>query len=463
MNRTCQPFAVESRLSSLADNFPVRLNRYRKNGRGQRGFVSLAFFIGTVFLSCAVTPPVSLPPDIPAISPPPDTQAVPSPPAPPDTQAVSPPPDIPASPPPPDTQAVSPGPVQPSPPSDSPHPPPSFLELVAVGDNLIHIQIVNSSLVSPSAAAGGKPVYDFSPIYQHIKEDIEKADVAFLNQETLFAGEAFGISGYPQFNAPRELGETITSLGFDVVNHATNHIMDKGEAAVRATIGYWETRPGIACLGIHASAEARKVPRIVEKNGIKLGFLSYTYGTNGLPVPRAAPYLVSLIDTDIMAQEIDALRPLCDYLVVSMHWGDEYDHTPTKRQEELAAFLAGHHADLVLGHHPHVLQELRQIKRPDGGETLVYFSLGNFVSAQNRLSTLLGGMARIRLVKKDGKTRWEAASLVPLVTHYERGYTGFRVYRFEDYTEELAARHGSGVMDRDKLKGILRLVSSQEL
>jgi poly-gamma-glutamate synthesis protein (capsule biosynthesis protein) len=340
------------------------------------------------------------------------------------------------------------------PPSSLPLPvlqPPPSLELAAVGDNLIHIQIVTSSLVSREDG----PAYDFSPIYQYIKEDIARADVAFINQETLFAGEQFGISGYPQFNAPVELGQTVIDLGFDVVNHATNHIMDKGEAAVRATIDYWDSRPYMAYLGIHKSQEARNRPVIIEKNGIRLGFLAYTYGTNGLPVPRNAPYLVSLTDTDIMAKEIDALRPLCDYLIVSMHWGDEYDHKPTRRQEELTLFLAEHTVDLVLGHHPHVLQEMRSVKRPDGGEMLVYFSLGNFVSAQNRLSTLLGGMAKVTLVKEGGVVRWTTASLVPIVTHYEKGYTGFRVYRFEDYTGELAAHHGSGVMDLERLRETL--------
>jgi poly-gamma-glutamate synthesis protein (capsule biosynthesis protein) len=167
-----------------------------------------------------------------------------------------------------------------------------------------------------------------------------------------------------------------------------------------------------------------------------------------------------------MAQEIDALRPLCDYLIVSMHWGDEYDHKPTRRQEELALFLAEHNVDLVLGHHPHVLQEMRSVTRPDGGDMLVFFSLGNFVSAQNRLPTLLGGMAKVSLVKESGDTsavrlRWTAASLIPLVTHYERGYTGFRVYRFEDYPSELATRHGSGVMDLTKLKEIITNIAGQ--
>jgi poly-gamma-glutamate synthesis protein (capsule biosynthesis protein) len=343
---------------------------------------------------------------------------------------------------------------------EEPASPPTLpsLELVAVGDNLIHIQIITSSRVSRD----GKTGYDFSPIYQYVKEDIAKADVAFINQETLFAGEAFGLSGYPQFNAPVELGQTLVDLGFDVVNHATNHIMDKGEAAVRATIDYWESRPETAYLGIHGSPEARERPNVVEVNGIRLGFLAYTYGTNGLPVPRNTPYLVSLTDTAVMAKEIDALRPLCDYLIVSMHWGDEYDHKPTRRQEELAVFLAEHNVDLVLGHHPHVLQEMRSVKRPDGGDMLVFFSLGNFVSAQNRLSTLLGGMARVTLVKSgDGAVRWTAASLTPLVTHYEKGYTGFRVYRFEDYTDELTARHGSGVMDTGKLKEIITQISGK--
>jgi poly-gamma-glutamate synthesis protein (capsule biosynthesis protein) len=317
-----------------------------------------------------------------------------------------------------------------------------------VGDNLIHIQIINSSAVQGESGA----VYDFDPIYQYVKDDIANADVAFINQETLVSGAAFGLSGYPQFNGPSELGQTIAGLGFDVVNHATNHVMDKGEAAVRAMIALWEERPAITYLGIHASQEARAQPKIIERNGIRLGFLAYTYGTNGLAVPKGAPYLVSLIDKNITAREIDALRPLCDYLIVSMHWGDEYDHTPTKRQEELAAFLAERRVDLVIGHHPHVLQEMRLVKRPDGGEMLVYFSLGNFVSAQNRLPTLLGGMARITLVKQDGAVRFTKAALEPLITHYERGYTGFRVYRLGDYTEALAARHGSGVMDLNALR-----------
>jgi poly-gamma-glutamate synthesis protein (capsule biosynthesis protein) len=435
----------------------MRLMGYRKNGRKRQAFISLVFFIGVAFLSCTGTPPpplVSPPPDTPVVSPAPDqsqplsAESFPQEPLPPEQL-------------PPEQLPSEQLPSELLPPEQLPPEPlsPPSLELVAVGDNLIHIQIVNSS----SVTADGTPAYNFSPIYQNIKEDIAEADVAFLNQETLFAGEAFGISGYPQFNAPVELGETVVDLGFDVVNHATNHIMDKGEAAVRATIDYWEKRPDIAYLGIHKSEEARSQPKIIEKNGIRLGFLAYTYGTNGLPVPRTAPYLVSLIDTDVMVQEIDALRPLCDYLIVSMHWGNEYDHSPTARQEALAAFLAEHSVDLVLGHHPHVLQEMRQVKRPDGGEMLVYFSLGNFVSAQNRLATLLGGMAKVRLVKEDGRVRWEAASLLPLVTHYERGYTGFRVYRFEDYADDLAARHGSGVMDMDKLKGIIGLISSKKL
>jgi hypothetical protein len=196
------------------------------------------------------------------------------------------------------------------------------------------------------------------------------------------------------------------------------------------------------------------------KNGFTVGFLSYTYGTNGLPVPKAAPYLVSLTDTEIMRREIAALRPLCEYLVVSMHWGDEYTHTPTKRQEELAALLAELKVDLVIGHHPHVLQEMRLVKRPDGGEMLVFFSLGNFLSAQTSFATLLGGLATVRLERHNGAIRLTTATLEPLVTHYEPGYTNFRVYRLADYTPDHAARHAA-ILTPSRLHALFTTVARQ--
>jgi poly-gamma-glutamate synthesis protein (capsule biosynthesis protein) len=312
---------------------------------------------------------------------------------------------------------------------------PDFLTLVAAGDNLFHDVMIRPPPENES--------YHFEPIYSLIKPYIEPADIAFINQETLLAGEDFGFSGYPRFNTPRELGDALISTGFDVVNHATNHIMDKGERAVFATMDYWDTRPEAAYLGIHRSPEHRNRQVIIEKNHIRVGFLSYTMETNGLPVPRDKPYLVSLGNTAVMAEEIDRLRPNCDFLVVSMHWGVEYEHSPNTQQTEMGKFLAEHKVDLVIGHHPHVIQPFLSVPRPDGGTMLCFYSLGNFVSAQIRSPTLLGGLMYVRIKKIESTLTVEKAGIIPVVTHYERGFTGFKIHPLMDYTEDLAKLHGS--------------------
>jgi poly-gamma-glutamate synthesis protein (capsule biosynthesis protein) len=309
-----------------------------------------------------------------------------------------------------------------------------YLTVVAAGDNLFH-----NVLIRPNPETGA---YDFTGYYTEIKSFIEPADIAFINQETLLAGPVYGFSGYPRFNTPQEAGAALVDAGFDVVNHATNHIMDKGEGAVLATMDYWDSLPQVQYLGIHRSQEGRDNKKvIIEKNGIKIGFLAYTYGTNGLPVPKDKPYLVSLIDEALMEKEIGALRPLCDFLVVSMHWGQEYRHTISGEQERLGLFLAGLDVDLIIGHHPHVVQPYSYLEQPDGGRTLCFYSLGNFLSAQETSATQLGVLAYIRIKKSGAVLSIEEEGIIPTVNHYEQNYTGFRVYPLSLYNEELAKKH----------------------
>jgi poly-gamma-glutamate synthesis protein (capsule biosynthesis protein) len=311
---------------------------------------------------------------------------------------------------------------------------PDYLSLVAAGDNLFHDRMFNPV----------NGTYPFDAYYRGIKFLIRPADIAFINQETVLGEPGSTYSGYPLFNTPQALGDTLIGVGFDVVNQATNHIMDQGERGVLATMDYWDAHPEVSYLGIHRTKGLRETPyRIVERNNIRLGFLSYTFGTNGLPLPAGKPWMVSLIDTELMAREIDALRPLCDFLIVSMHWGEEYRHLPTARQRELAAFLATHYVDMVLGHHPHVIEPIEYVPRPDGGTMLCYYSLGNFLSAQNPANTLLGGLAYIRLQKTYAPASISIieAGVIPTVTHYEAGYTNFQVYPFFRYTEALAKKH----------------------
>lgn len=317
------------------------------------------------------------------------------------------------------------------------------ISIIAVGDNLIHKELIET-------AEDGRS-FNFAPYYRGVREAVRRADVAFINQETLIAGAEFGYAGYPLFNGPREIGDALISTGFNVINHASNHSMDKGEDAVFAVMDYWKNKRGITVLGIHRSPEERAKPSVINVKGVKIGFLSYTYGLNGQKLPADKPWLVSLIDKSQMELEINALRPMCDFLIVSMHWGKEYEHKPSAQQEELAGFLAANKVDLVIGHHPHVLQPVKKIEREDGGETLVFFSLGNFISAQNETPRALGGMMTVILEKTDGTPIIARYELIPLVTHYERisgdgtsapsVLRGFRVEFLENYDDKSAANH----------------------
>jgi poly-gamma-glutamate synthesis protein (capsule biosynthesis protein) len=229
--------------------------------------------------------------------------------------------------------------------------------------------------------------------------------------------------------------------------------MDRGEGAVFGTIDFWDSRD-ILYLGIFRTEEERNTNRkIVEKNGIRVGFLSYSYGLNGFALPRDKPWLVGLIDKEVMAREIDDLRPHCDLLVVSMHWGDEFRETINAWQRDLVAFLAEHKVDLILGHHPHVTAPLEIIERPDGGQLTVFYSLGDFLShthSRSTPNTITGVLGYIRVKKlwetNRTSTTVDFVGVIPTVSHYSRDRTPFVVYPLWDYSDELASRHAVGTI-----------------
>ncbi|MCL2442571.1 MAG: CapA family protein [Treponema sp.] len=316
------------------------------------------------------------------------------------------------------------------------------LSFVAVGDNLFHDSLIRSSLVDG--------VYDFSPIYTEVKSIIENADLAFINQETVMAGTRFGYSGYPRFNTPQSLAGTLAETGFDIVNLANNHAMDMGRDGLYATLDFLDTFEEFTVIGARKEGENA---RIISKNDITLGFLSYTFSLNGIPLPRDNPNLVSMIDRNKMTQEINALRPLCDFLIVSIHWGAEYLLQPDRSQTDLAQFLAQHNVDLIIGHHPHVLQRVETITRPDGKNTICYYSLGNFVSHQRERERLIGGMMVVTFSKiesKDEETELSISDfgMIPVITHYDRSFRNTKAYPLYLYTEELLNNHGHRNTDR---------------
>lgn len=309
--------------------------------------------------------------------------------------------------------------------------------LLAVGDNLIHIEVVNSGKKEDGS-------YQYDHLYSRVKDIISAADIAIINQETILGGPDFSYSGYPNFNSPREIGDAIIKAGFDVVLHATNHTMDKGSKAVFNTFDYWSQHPDITVLGINKTEEdSEKIP-IIEKNGIKIAMLNYTYGLNGYSLPDQMPYLVNMLNKKKMKEDILKAKEEADFVIVFPHWGKEYVYEATKEQSNLTEFFYNLGVDLVIGTHPHVLQPVEWIETTKNHRMLVYYSLGNFISYQKEAPRMLGGMANITIAKDKQGTYISDASITPIVTHYEHGPADYNygIYTLNEYSEELAQLHG---------------------
>ncbi|MDR3019949.1 MAG: CapA family protein [Treponema sp.] len=304
------------------------------------------------------------------------------------------------------------------------------LTLLAAGDNLFHITIINNFRRGNT--------HDFSPIYSEIKPLIQAADLAFVNQETVMAGTEFGYSGFPLFNTPQSLARTLADTGFDIINIANNHAMDMGRAGLYNTLDLLDSIEEFTVIGARKTGDSK---RIITKNNITLGFLSYTFSLNGIALPQREPNLVSMIKRDIMTQELNELRPLCDFLVVSIHWGAEYLLQPDASQKDLALFLAEHNVDLIIGHHPHVLQPVENLPRPDGKETLCFYSLGNFVSNQREKERILGALMLVTFSKTEDDLYISNSGLIPVVCHIERNFTNTKVYPLYSYTQEILKKH----------------------
>ena len=318
----------------------------------------------------------------------------------------------------------------------APVPPGQRISLVAVGDNLIA-----QSISRNAKTAGG---YDFHPIYRFIKPWVEAADIAFINQETPIVGTREP-SGYPTFNSPNELGQAVADCGFDIVNQANNHCLDKGLSGLVATADFWDGYSDILMIGTNRSQEEQDTIRIQQYGELRFAWLSYTYGTNGIPLPE--PYVVSLLDKERILSDIEKAKKLSDAIIVSVHWGVEYATTENAEQQVLAQTLADAGVLLVIGHHPHVLQPVKILEGKDGNQTPVVYSLGNFLSNQEKSIRMLGGMLSCDIVYEDGSFSIENLGVIPLVTHYESGYTKNTIYPLRDYTTALASRHRVGKLD----------------
>lgn len=310
---------------------------------------------------------------------------------------------------------------------------PGSLSLIAVGDNLMH----NTLLADASTSNG----YDFTPFYSKIKPYVQAADIAVINQESpLGKGKA---EGYPSFNTPQACGDALIDAGFDVISQANNHIMDSTSSAVYDTMDYWDSQAdkGVIRIGISRDASDRTTVRYLKRNGIKVGFLAYTYGLNGATLPKSNPDLVSLIDKDTMKAELAAVKKKCDAVVVIMHWGEEYHETPNEDQEDLAEFLTENGATLIIGAHPHVCEPAGWVKSENGNRAFCIYSLGNFISGQNKAETIVEGMLQVTLTRDEsGTVTVEDPGVMPLVCTSSK-FRSYRVIPLDDYTQAMADKH----------------------
>lgn len=298
-------------------------------------------------------------------------------------------------------------------------PEPITIHMSAVGDIMCHLTNVKNAYNSTSKD------YDFSNVFKNIEEYTKNADITVGNLETTFAGASRGYTGYPTFNTPEVLGKNLKNIGFDVLCTANNHSMDKGYSGVESTLDFLDEY-GLDHYGTARSKQEQDTILVKDVNGIKIAFLAYTYGTNGITVPSDKSYCVNLIDKALIKEHISLAKEQdVDMICVSMHWGTEYKLTPTSTQEDLTDFLFENGVDIILGSHPHVLEpmEKRTITLEDGStkDGFVIYSLGNFVSGQIYANTKSTVILDIQITKDpDGKISIDSVNYTPVYL-YDKG------------------------------------------
>ena len=314
------------------------------------------------------------------------------------------------------------------------------ISLIMAGYNLINDKLYN-------AAKKDDGSYDFKSMYSYIKDIVKNYDLAYYNQETILGGSEIGVSSYPAFNSPYEVGDATIDTGFNLVSLATNHTLDRGEKAIINSLNYWNNKSNVLTSGSYLSNNDRNKVNIKEVNNITYTMLNYTYGTNGIKVPEGKEYLVNIWpctgnnpdnDTkyqeykEVVKKDILRVRDKVDLLIVAMHFGVEYTHVPTKYQIDMAEFLSSLGVDIIIGTHPHVIMPITYIN-----DTLVIYSLGNFLSAQdtnNDYNTTVGLLSSIKITKNIDKDNNSSIKLSDLNNEliYTTNKDGYKIIPFSN-------------------------------
>ncbi len=319
------------------------------------------------------------------------------------------------------------------------------VNVLAVGDNLVQTKVLERA---KKLSANG--TYDFTKIYENVKPIVQAADVAIINQETLICGGNYPITGSKMnFNSPVELGDAMVDLGFDVFTIANNHCMDKTVAGLESSINYWDgmmQKHDILMVGAYRNTEDQNRIRVRETNGMKIAYLNYAEHLNGYTIPASSPIKIGFTsDEALMERQIKEAKQIADAVIVSTHWGGEDNHYVLPTVKALAKKLVGWGADVILGTHSHTAETMEFITRDDGTKGFVFYSLGNFISAQTDNFNMVGEMGNFDLVKHGdtGLVTVENVTCRPVITHYDDGkWSNIRLYPYNLYNATLAKGHG---------------------
>lgn len=307
--------------------------------------------------------------------------------------------------------------------------------IAAIGDILIHSQIYRDAYNGTD--------YDFNPVFSTIKPYLEKPDFLIANQESLPAGEEFGLSGYPLFNSPSDIVEALQNAGVDAISNANNHTLDQGIKALKHSIAYYE-KIGMPYSGAFKSVKDQKTIRTFVVKDISFALLSYTYGTNGIPVPQGNEYAVNLLNPSLMIDEIQRAKQLgVDLIVLSLHWGDEYQRYPSDEQKKLAKILAEAGADIIFGHHSHVVQPIEKLTLPNGREAVIVYSLGNFLSAQKHNYKDIGGIVTVEVQKKGTVISYPSITFEPTFVT-EKNYRNYQILPLQSAYNQGLVQYSEG-------------------
>ncbi len=311
------------------------------------------------------------------------------------------------------------------------------VNMAVVGDVMCHTTNFNDAYDKQT------DTYDFTKVFTDIANYIQSADIAVGNLETTFAGKDVGYSGYPTFNTPEQLAQNLKDLGLDVLSTANNHSLDKHYNGLVSTLDELD-KVGLSHTGTYRSEDEQNTILIKNVNGINFAFLSFTYGTNGIPVPSGKEYCINLIDKDFILTQIEkakALNP--DVICASMHWGDEYKLQQNSTQENMADFLFKNGVDIIFGSHPHVLEpmEKRTITLEDGTtkDGFVIYSLGNFMSGQVIENTMNSIILQLTVTKHvDGSLTIDSYDYIPIYM-YDKGSATADRYKILDINKGISA------------------------